>query len=212
MVQGYRHGYHAGTVNRDVTPSRKESASRPVSIPPPMNTNRCTQIFATAFGLAVFSTAGCAEKATPGDGGAPAIKQDIAANPAPAAAVASTPSPPTAPKAAVVATKVSWADLKNHPFDRRDLLLAGLVGLEAQVAEQVKALDAKRASMKASTDTKGWDLAMKEMMDAQAYLAAMVIELGKSTREFWDQNKDKVGRAWVRTQDAYGKVKASTTS
>ena len=50
------------------------------------------------------------------------------------------------------------------------------------------------------------------MVDAQAYFTAMVIELGKSTREFWHQNKDKVGRAWDRTQDAYGKVQASTTS
>ncbi|MBK8856654.1 MAG: hypothetical protein IPN11_02915 [Opitutaceae bacterium] len=140
------------------------------------------------------------------------MKQDVTASPAPAASVATTPSPPTAPKAAVVDANVRWADLKNHPFDSRDLLMAGLTGLEAQVAEQVKALNAKRTGMKASTDTKGWDLAMKEMMDAQAYLTAMVIELGKSTREFWDQNKDKVGRAWVRTQDAYGKVKASTTS
>jgi hypothetical protein len=90
--------------------------------------------------------------------------------------------------------------------------MAYIVGLESHVAEQVKELNAKRSGMKASTDTKGWDLAMKEMMEAQAYLAAMVIELGKSTREFWDQNKDKVGRAWDRTQDAYGKVKASTTS
>ncbi len=163
------------------------------------------------MGLAVFSTAGCAEKSTPGDGSS-AIKKEIAVSPMVETAVAPTPSSSNAPKAAVVAGNARWADLKNLPFESRDLLMAGIVGLEAHVAEQVKELNAKRTGMKASTDTKGWDLAMKEMMEAQAYLAAMVIELGKSTREFWDQNKDKVGRAWDRTQDAYGKVKASTTS
>lgn len=199
-------------MNRDDTLSAKERASRSVSIPHLMNTNRFTRIIASVVGLFAFASAGCAEKATPGDGGTPALKQDVTANPAPAAAVATTPSSPTEAKAAVVATNVRWADLKNHPFDSRELLMTGLVGLEAQVAEQVKALKAQRTGMKASTDTQKWDLAMKEMLDAQAYFAAMVIELGKSTREFWDQNKDKVGLAWVRTQDAYGKVKASTTT
>jgi len=177
-----------------------------------MNTKRFTQIIASAIGLAVISTAGCAEKTTPGDGSSSTIKQDASTNTPAGPAVADTAPAPDDAKTAAVAGNARWADLKDYPFDNRERLLAGLVGLEAQVDEQVKALNAKRASMKASTDTKGWDLAMKEMMDAQAYLAAMVLELGKSTREFWDQNKDKVGRAWVRTQDAYGKVKASTTS
>ena len=165
-----------------------------------MNTNRFTRIFAAVVGLTAFSTAGCTEKTTPGDGSSPAIKAEVPERPADA----------TAP--AAVAGNVQWTDIKHHPFDRRDVVMAGLTGLEAKVDEQVKALQAKRASMKASTDTQRWDLAMKEMLDAQAYLTAMVIELGQSTREFWDQNKDKVGRAWDRTQDAYGKVKASTTS
>jgi len=164
------------------------------------------------MGLVAFASAGCAEKATPGDGSTPTVKKDVAPSPATAAAIATTPSSPTATKATAAASNVRWADLKNNPFDSRDRLRSGLVGLEDQVSAQVSELNAKRTGMKASTDTKGWDLAMKEMMDAQAYLAAMVIELGKSTREFWDQNKDKVGRAWDRTQDAYGKVKASTTS
>lgn len=177
-----------------------------------MNTNHLTRIFATAAGLVVFSTAGCAEKATPGDGSSPTVKQAVAERPAAGTAVEPNSPPSDVNDPALVAGNVRWADIKNHPFDSRDLVMAGLVDLEVQVDKQVKALQAKRASMKASTDTQRWDLAMKEMLDAQAYLTAMVIELSKSTREFWDQNKDKVGRAWDRTQDAYGKVKASTTS
>ena len=177
-----------------------------------MNTNHLTRIFATAAGLVAFSTAGCAEKATPGDGSSRTVKQAVAERPAAGTAVEPNSPPSDATEAAVVAGNIRWADIQHHPFDRRELVMAGLADLELQVDKQVKALQAKRASMKASTDTQRWDLAMKEMIDAQAYLAAMVIELGKSTREFWDQNADKVGRAWDRTQDAYGKVKASTTS
>jgi hypothetical protein len=36
--------------------------------------------------------------------------------------------------------------------------------------------------------------------------------MAKASRETWDQQKDKVGLAWVRTQDAFAKVKASTTN
>jgi hypothetical protein len=32
-----------------------------------------------------------------------------------------------------------------------------------------------------------------------------------ATAETWDQKKEKVGQAWAKTQEAYGKVKASTT-
>ncbi len=177
-----------------------------------MNTNRFTQIFATAFGLAVFSTAGCAEKATPGDGSSPTVKQDVTENQAAAPTVDLNTSPPNATKAEVVVGNVRWTDIKHYPFDNRDQLMAGLANLEAQVDEQVGELQARRAGMKATTDTQRWDLAMKEMLDAQAYFAAMVIELGKAPLEFWDQIKDKVGLAWDRTQDAYSKVKASTTT
>jgi hypothetical protein len=212
MARGCLPGYHASTVNRDVTTSDQEPASRSGSIIHPMNTNRSTRIFAAVVGLTAFSTAGCTEKPTPGDGSSSAIKAKVTERPAAGAATEPSSSPADATAPAVVAGNVQWTDIKHHPFDRREVVMAGLTSLEAKVAEQVKALQAKRAGMKASTDTQRWDLAMKEMMDAQAYLTAMVLELGKSTREFWDQNKDKVGRAWDRTQDAYGKVKASTTS
>ncbi|HET7536483.1 MAG TPA: hypothetical protein VFJ90_08520 [Candidatus Didemnitutus sp.] len=37
-------------------------------------------------------------------------------------------------------------------------------------------------------------------------------ELAKAGPETWNQQKDKVGLAWVRTRDAHGKVKSSTTT
>jgi len=52
---------------------------------------------------------------------------------------------------------------------------------------------------------------MKEMGDARSALKSMGEELSKATPETWDQEKDKVGQAWVRTQEAYDKVKSSTT-
>jgi hypothetical protein len=53
---------------------------------------------------------------------------------------------------------------------------------------------------------------MKEMADARSNLKSMGEEIRKATPEIWAQEKDKVGRAWVRTQEAYDKVKSSVTS
>ena len=53
---------------------------------------------------------------------------------------------------------------------------------------------------------------MKEMADARAYLKSTGEEANKATPETWLQAKEKVGQAWTRTQEAYDKVKASTTS
>ncbi len=57
-----------------------------------------------------------------------------------------------------------------------------------------------------------WDFAMKEMESARSYLTSVGAAAGKAGRDLWDQEKAKVGRAWVSTQDAYGKVKSSTTA
>ena len=80
---------------------------------------------------------------------------------------------------------------------------------------EVSRLAAKRATMNNLTpETKDWDLAMKEMKrHAQSYLKSMgQKELSKAAPETWNQEKDKVHQAWVRTQDdATEKVKSSTT-
>jgi hypothetical protein len=66
--------------------------------------------------------------------------------------------------------------------------------------------------MDGTTETKDWDFAMKAMETARTFLMSAGEDLGKATEETWAQRRDKVGRAWVRTQEAYAKVKASTTS
>jgi hypothetical protein len=110
------------------------------------------------------------------------------------------------------AQPVRWEDLDRHGFDTRDLMFTGVRQLEAQVDEQVAALNARRAALPAGTDTQAWDFAMKEMGDSRSYLRSMREELVRSDAATWEQQKAKVGLAWARTQDAYGKVKSSTTS
>ncbi len=105
-----------------------------------------------------------------------------------------------------------WTDIKDNPFEARDLFLVGLVRLQARVDLQIAELAAKRAAMIAeNTETKSWDFAMKEMENSRSYLLSMGDEAAMATRENWDPMKQKVGYAWLRTQEAYGKVKASTT-
>ena len=50
------------------------------------------------------------------------------------------------------------------------------------------------------------------MGNARTYLKSMEEELHEASPETWAQQKDKVGEAWMRAQEAYGKVKSSTTS
>jgi hypothetical protein len=65
--------------------------------------------------------------------------------------------------------------------------------------------------MKGTTDTQDWDTAMRAMEDARTYLTAMGEELKKASDETWSQEKDKVGQAWAKTQEANDQVKTSTT-
>jgi hypothetical protein len=108
-------------------------------------------------------------------------------------------------------TSAGWADIKDFTFDTRAQFFVGLKRLEAKVEGQVGELTAKRAAMPSSSDTRDWDFAMKEMDNAQSYLHSTGAELTKASPETWSQLKDKVGQAWERTQNAYRKVKASTT-
>lgn len=157
-----------------------------------MKTKHLPLLLTTALGFAVLSTVGCAGK------------EKTAANVTPSTKNAVTPALPTIVPA-------SWASIKDHTYDMRAQFVAGLVQLEAQVNEQTASLKAQRAAMKSTTETQSWDTAMKEMGDAQSALKSSVEELNKATAETWSQAKDKVGQAWLRTQDAFAKVKASTT-
>lgn len=156
-----------------------------------MRTPRLAVFLATAFGLGALSTTSLAQ---------------VAPRPAPAAHDQSG----TAASGEVASAQ--WSDVKDTTYEMRAQIFAGLKRLEAKLDLQVRELVAKRATMKGITDTREWDFAMKQMEAACSYFKSVGAELGKATRETWDQEKDKVGRAWVSTQEAYAKVKSSTTT
>jgi hypothetical protein len=173
-----------------------------------MKTIRFTHLFTAAFSLAAFSTASCADKDKTADALPPA--KTVAA--APAAPTPVAPVAPVARAAVPEAPAASWADIKEFTYDQRAQFFAGLKKLEARVDEQISELTAIRATRKSSANTQDWDFAMKEMVNARANLMGAGEVSGKATPETWDQQKERVGQAWVRTQDAYAKVKASTTT
>ena len=178
-----------------------------------MKTSRITPLIVAALGLSTLSTGGCKQKEIV----ASAAKEMAATTPPakePAAATGTTDVQRSAPLAATAgsdAASVTWTDIKDHAFEARVLFFAGVKELEARVSEQVRELTIKRAAMKGNADTKDWDFAMKEMSDARSYLKSMGEEVRHATSETWVQQKEKVGQAWVRTQEAYAKVKSSIT-
>ena len=165
-----------------------------------MKTSRFALLI-TACSLLTFSTAGCAEKAK-AETNLPVVQP---------AAVAAAPSEVPAAESPEVAA-ARWSDLKGYTYDQRDPFFTGLKGLETRVDAQITELVAKRASMDAGNiSTKDWDFNMKEMVNARSNLKSTSSDMAKATRDTWDQQKDKVGLGWVRAQDAYAKVKSSTT-
>jgi hypothetical protein len=171
-----------------------------------MRTNRIITFITVASGLITFSTTGCGQNETTTDANSPVTT------------TAPTTTVPGSTATIQVATIASpdgtkWADIQDYTYDQRAQFFAGLNQLEAKVDAQTHELTAKRAVMNRSDiDTKDWDLAMKEMEAAQSYLKAMGDELRNATRDTWNQEKDKVGQAWVRTQNACQKVESSTTN
>lgn len=124
---------------------------------------------------------------------------------------------PTSPAAPVSTSSPNvpsnlWTDIKDYTYDQRAKFFPGLELMQNKVDAQVAELTARRAAMNSTVNTKDWDFAMKEMVDARAYLKSTGEVLEKATPETWQQEKEKVGQAWVRTQEAYAKVKSSTTS
>jgi hypothetical protein len=171
-----------------------------------MKTNLHTCLITVAGSLTVFFAAGCAPKDKSVDVPLPSAKE-----------VAASRIDPNNPdqKAALASSNIAsakWGDIKDCTYDMREQFFAGLKQLEARVDVQIGELTAERAAMKSTTDTKNWDFAMKEMNDSRSYLKSVGEELSKASTETWTQQKETVGLAWVRTQEAYDKVKSSTTS
>ena len=182
-----------------------------------MRTNRFMEPVAVAFGLAVLCTTSWSQIAQSADATPPA-KKDVASTvvtttlPGPNSAAQIAAPAAHAPVAAGSEPAVTvWSNIKGCSFDSRSQFFAGYKLLQARVDEQCSGLATRRASMKSIANTQDWDFAMKEMNEARSSLKAMSDELSKASPETWNQTKDKVGQAWVRTQDAYDKVKTSMT-
>lgn len=169
-----------------------------------MNTKSLTQISFAILGLTSVLTIGCRKSPT-------ALVSDHITSETVSTTSPSQPALQGVTASEAEAASTRWTDLKEITYDSRAQFFAGLQKLEARVDEQIGELNAKRAAMNSTVDTKNWDFAMKEMVNARAYLKSTGEDLRKADPETWNQLKDKVGQAWVRTQDAYGKVKASTT-
>ena len=177
-----------------------------------MKTTRLIQIAAAVFSLASFATVGCAEKnKTSADNAAVTAKTETATPAAGAEHAAALEATSSTDQFAPDAS-VRWADLHDITYDLRAQFFGGAQRLEAKVNGQIAELTARRKAMNSTVDTKDWDFAMKEMNDSRTYLHAMISEAHNANPETWDQAKDKVVEAWTRTQNAYDKVKSSTTS
>jgi hypothetical protein len=161
---------------------------------------------ATLLGLIMIS--GCSQKEK---------LLTVQATPTPVAVVPGVPALPTTVGVGPIAgvsyadqASAAWASIKDLTYDQRTAFASGGAQLEAMLSQEVEQLKAKRATM--TGDTGNWDFAMKEVYDSQMYLKSMIDEAVRTTPEFWSQEKDKVDQAWIRTQEAFDKVKVTTTS
>lgn len=174
-----------------------------------MNTKRSLALSVAAASVAAFLTTGCPRKTVT------ALTSDrtrIDSVPPPAIPPQSSPQGGAmSPAETIAAAPNVWLEIKDVTYDTRARFFSGLEKLEAKADAQIQELKAKRATMNSTVDTKNWDFAMKEMGEARLYLKATGDELKTATPETWNQLKDKVGLAWIRTQEAYSSVKASTT-
>jgi hypothetical protein len=110
----------------------------------------------------------------------------------------------------VTATE-SWNTIKDYTYEKRADFTAGLQRMMDRLDVGINQLNAKRATLP-ETSIKDWDIAMKELTDSAANLKFQLDELSKAAPETWSEMKDRIGLAWKRAQDAYDKVKMSTTT
>jgi hypothetical protein len=176
-----------------------------------MKTNRFLMSATVAVGLAAISIADCADKtqtsaapSPPAKDAAPPVGATTAPIPAVTVQAAATANPDVA--------SGRWADISGCTYDQRTRFFAGLDRLEARVAGEVSGLTTRRAAMKSTANTQDWDFAMKEMKNAQSYLKSTGEVLKKASPDNWSQEKATVSHAWRRSQDAFDKVKRSTTN
>jgi len=174
-----------------------------------MNT-KCIKItITTLLGCAAIGTLGCTQTDRTAEAAAKSVQTGTQTT---MPRAESAPAARQSMDLAVAVAGVQWTDVKDASFALRDQLLQDLTKLQAKVDGQVTELTSRRATLAPTVNTDAWDFAMKEMDSSRTGLQSSIEGLNKATRETWDQEKDKVGIAWTRTQDAYAKVIASTTS
>jgi hypothetical protein len=182
-----------------------------------MNISRFTTALAVAVGLVSLVSTGCRDKTAAPEAGTTEV-QPPPGQPTPVQVQPSVPiarpaqAVPIAVQSVADQASASWVAIKDYTFDQRSDFIAGANRLQAMLSSQIAELNAKRASMPSTVDTKDWDFAMKEMNDSQYYLKSMIDEASRATPETWAQEKDKVDQAWQRAQEAFDKVKVTTTS
>jgi len=105
----------------------------------------------------------------------------------------------------------TWTSIENDGYELKGHFMDGITYLSTVLDNQIAQLKAKRAAM--TTDTKDWDLAMKEVSDSRSVLTSRLGELSKAdTPEAWTNARDQVGEAWKRAQAAIDKVGQTVTS
>jgi hypothetical protein len=170
-----------------------------------MKTTRFATL-AAVLGVSSILVSGCSNK-----------EKVVETNPAVVApAVQPTPLPVVRPGAPLAApaqidASAAWDAISGLGYDQKASFVAGVAQMESLLASQIEALKAKRATM--TTNTTDWDLAMGPLTDARNYLHSMGTEVNNvTTPDAWDQEKERVHQAWVKAQDAYDKVRTTTTS
>ena len=111
---------------------------------------------------------------------------------------------------ALASTADAWVNIQYYPYEKRADFTAVFNRMVAKFDDDIRALNAKRATM--TNDAKEWDFAMKELNNARADIQSKMTDLSKAKAETWAEARDRVGVAWDRAQTAYRSVTASTTS
>ncbi len=129
------------------------------------------------------------------------ISDDSSVTPSPNAATSQPDSTPN-----------TWMDIKDCTSEMRGQFFAGLKRLEIILNNQIADLRAKRASQPGTSDAAALDAAIREIGNSRFFLIALGEALSRSTPETWEQQKAKVGIAWVKSQAAYTKINPYPTS
>lgn len=105
----------------------------------------------------------------------------------------------------------AWQNIQYFPYEKRQEFNAVFTRMVAKLDDDIRDLNAKRATMK--NDTTEWDFAMKELNNARADVQSKVSELSRTTTaDTWAEARDRLGVAWDRALTAVRAVRNSTTS